>query len=496
MKFFLLLCFCVCFTSVYSQKKNNLFSSEEIIVGTNSITQNEIKGIQFNFNYDIYDIDIDSLQNNISLVLRKSGEKYFKNKGSLAVLNVEHKIFQWTKELKMSFDMIATSDRIIMSSQGKTEAFNKGDGKLMWTNDHLIRFVNYKLNIGYNRHLRSYNLSDGREIADRDLKDGFGWNDSKYINDSTLILACSGIHSINLLNGNGWDYEMTTGKKIYGGMIAGIAGGVAMAALFGVGVVPTGPDILHNLSSNLIIDSLIYLASHNELVCVNYSGKVIWKESLDEKNTGTTVLTIYKNNLLLINTGYAFKNNRRIEYGNPYLSIIDKATGKTIRTSPLKIKEYISDWKINSDTLILLLKNSIIKFNLLGDSIIQSTNLEENKYGNINHLLDTRNIYIPEDSLCTSFLKLDTTDICLLNEFNDVLVMNNDFQVYKKLKAEYYFWFYKNYNDSKVLINNSKTVFTNGENHTLLSFNFGKPRIVSNKIINVNKKTLTIADIN
>src|SRR5690606_1196566 len=91
--------------------------------------------------------------------------------------------------------------------------------------------------------LEGIDLITGKPIWQREISREYSWNDVFYLNDSILLIAAAGLHTLNIFDGTGWDYNTITGKKDYTASAIGTGLGIVAGLLTGTYAVSTG----HNL---------------------------------------------------------------------------------------------------------------------------------------------------------------------------------------------------------------------------------------------------------
>ena len=126
--------------------------------------------------------------------------------------------------------------------------------------------------------LEGVNLISGNSIWEKELNREYGWNKTIQLNDSTILIAASGLHTVNIKNGSGWDFNLVTGQKDYKETIAKNVAGITIGILTGTYITSSGPNVVREIISNIIIDSSeIYIASKESISKINkVNGKIIW----------------------------------------------------------------------------------------------------------------------------------------------------------------------------------------------------------------------------
>lgn len=141
---------------------------------------------------------------------------------------------------------------------------------------------------GNNMHdLLGIDLNSGRTLWSRNVPRGGGWNDLFFLNDSTLMLVAGGLHSIHMKTGRGWSHMAVTAKEDYKGVAATNAVGLGVGLLTGT-YFYRGPNVVYDLVSNTIIDSLHIYIMHLKIILyvliyfrVGLFGKMISQKILE-----------------------------------------------------------------------------------------------------------------------------------------------------------------------------------------------------------------------
>jgi len=370
------------------------------IVGKNYILQNDIIGNEFVFEKRIHHSYVDSVSGYATLELRKLSKngKVLNLEGLIVVFDLKNKTVKWTKKIDHSVSSFNQYGNIIIFTKGnKISRLNIEDGSPMWEIKNDLYYVNpiKKIGLGYkyngltgNIHtLEGINMETGETIWQKELNREYGWNKIISLNESDVLVVAGGLHYINIDNGIIWDYETVTGKKNYTETIAKNAGGIALGVLTGTYIFSTGSNLVRDIVSNTIIDSsTIYFASKEKLVSLNESdGTINWTYPLPEESTSKSTLMVQDTTLLLINKGYAYFHNKLIDFGEPFILNIDKATGQKIYFESLdKKKNPIYDLKVENDSLLLLFNDELVKYSLKDGSKGQSKTFDNNTYGTLN----------------------------------------------------------------------------------------------------------------
>ena len=285
-------------------------------------------------------------------------------------------------------------------------SLNIENGNKLWECKNDFYYVNQKkgIAIGYknsglagsNHLLEGISLKNGNTIWKRELKREYGWNKKIQLNDSTLLVASAGLHTINIFNGSGWDYETITGKKDYSETIAKNTAGIVLGVLTGTYVTSSGPNVVSDVVSNIIIDSAnFYIASKEKISQVDrQSGKINWSTNLPEDLTSKS--NIFKNDstLYLINSGFAYWGRKKIDFGQPFIMGLNINTGNELIFSTISDKkDFLLDFKVDNITVSMIFKDRMVIHSLKDGSILKSNTFNADKLGDLKFFVSS-SIYI------------------------------------------------------------------------------------------------------
>ncbi|NPA35698.1 MAG: PQQ-binding-like beta-propeller repeat protein, partial [Chlorobi bacterium] len=328
----------------FSQKNNDVkVLINEKVLGKNLLTSSEINGLEYVFPNRIHKTYLDTTSGFLTVQLRglSKNDKWLKNKGYILLYDLNEKKLKWNKKVNFQTSYLQQfNNTMIFTVANKSYLLDINTGNELWEVKNNIVFADPDYNIGigyrfngstgYSNKLQGLDMKNGKIIWEKELNSEYGWNDLFYTNDSTLMIVAAGLHSINIKNGKGWDYETITGKKDYTETIATNVAGAALGILTGTFVTATGHNLVHDAVSNVIIDSLyIYFSSAEQLAKINKnSGEVIWKYSFPKKFASKSTIFVEDSLIYMINNGYAFMGYRELNFGKPFIAAFDKETGK------------------------------------------------------------------------------------------------------------------------------------------------------------------------
>ncbi|MDP4269281.1 MAG: PQQ-binding-like beta-propeller repeat protein [Bacteroidota bacterium] len=289
--------------------------------------------------------------------------------GQLVVYDLTRNNILWKKKTNPTEDRIFTTDNsVIVSSPGIAVAYNLFSGNQVWKSNKYIYDVFPAQHIALARisdKIGAIGLVDGKKKWTRKVSDRNGINDLFLYNDSTLMLASDGLHSIDTRTGGGWDIDMKTSKKDYTASILLTTINVLLSAATGDGYTAVPPTQYTDIVSNVCYDkNVFYLAGKEKLVAVDEMGNNLWQMNLPKRQTTKSTLFVNDKQLFLLNRGYAFEEGNRTDLGLAFLAGYDKESGKQVYFSTMEKSEMVIDHVFHNDEITLLDSRKIFSYDM------------------------------------------------------------------------------------------------------------------------------------
>lgn len=475
-------------STIFAQSEPQILSSTNVI-GKQLLTNKDVIAKEIVFSEDIYDTHIDTVNNYLTVKLRsksKSG-KSLKNKGNFILIDLDDTKIKWSKRINYQMGGIMQFNSfLIQIIAGDSYSMNYENGEKLWLIKNAFYHIEpyqmiglgYKLNSlnGNSDMLEGIDLTDGHKMWKREINREYSWNDVLHLNDSTLLIAAAGLHTVNLNNGKGWDYNTKTGAKDYTGTIAANAAGLALGALTGTFVFTTGgQNTVSGVVSNVLVDSTdIYFASKEKIARLDYNGQEIWSTPLQKDLVSNSSIFTRDSILYMINKGYASMGYRQIDFGKPFIAAFDANTGEQIYLNTINNKnEEVVSFEKDKDTLTLIFKHKIAKY-LMGDgSLLNEKYFKPETYGQLEYFIDSL-VYICSDSTFTGLHSLDATKKYLYTDIGKTLVLNHNLEVVNEIDTEKLYVCYLQENDYKFIAKGRKTIVLDKHNKCVASFDISR----------------------
>lgn len=465
-KLFLSLIAFFSFIAVYSQSGVDY---KEIVVGRNHITGQAIYAGEYTFPEKIYDsvIDVDSALLTIQLRGTDKKGKHLKKKGSIELYDLRNKQVKWRTKVQYDKEKyIIHKDQLVKHVNNNSVLINRMSGDNAWRASGNLFYLDDERGKGIlskygSNRFEGYDLKTGKSIWKRKLKTQYGWK-SINLNDSTLLVCSSGLYTVNINDGMGWDYEAVTYDKDYTGTVVANAVGLGLGLLTGTFFMSIGYDLVNGISSNALIDDendRIYMASKKELTCLDKDGTTVWDIPLPENLMSHSELLIEGDILYLFNFAYAYRGDTTIPYGTPAVGLFYKKTGEQYYFNIVGEKEnpyfdYMIDWEKG---LIYLMYEHNIAIHSLKDGAFVVNKSFKFETDESMQAFENRALYLMTDSVFHPVTSVEDATLSVITEKNTLFLLKDNLDTVRQIKSDQLYYPYLE-TDSYILLGNSDHV--------------------------------------
>jgi hypothetical protein len=421
---------------------------EQINVQTNTIhIQNsfgpgEIEAKEYLFPYIVKRIDVDSTEMKALVQLRKPEEKASKVPAIIVYYDLLNDNVIWTIRSN-GWNPIRFNDKIILETYKETLAINKTNGNLIWERAGRHGLMYTEKGIAVSGLITTYDLNTGKDIWHRDVKSQFGADEIK-LDGESIIASIDGLHAYNIKNGDGWDIEMSTGKK---DEIATAAKNVGLVLLSATTIALGGGAVtsyaktnqFSGMTSNILIcDNHIFFAAKDNLICVDKdTGNEKWRTSLPIKKSAKSILLENGGHIFFVNKSYCYKNKEFYRYGKPYIAKFDKISGEQLFFDILDIKDHVTDVQITPNGYYLVTKDELVNYAQDGSLTAKLDLSDQNtQYGNIYKFIDnnfpiSRYFVHEDDKFLPLWQYVSESKHPVVNTENGLLVLGSELDIIK-----------------------------------------------------------------
>lgn len=503
--------FCFTALTIFAQT-DLLILNNELIAGKNYKTNNEFKAKEYIFPERIYNSFVDTTTHLLTVQLRGTSKngKWLNNSGNVILYDLSNKKEKWVKKINYQQSSIEQIDNVLIQTiANKSFCLNIENGENLWEVKNTIYYVDhlqkigigykFKNSTGYTNTLEGIDLTNGNPIWKREISREYSWNDIFHLNDSVIVVAAAGLHSINLKNGTGWDYNTITGEKDYTVTNAANIAGAALGILTGTFVMSTGSNLVRDIVSNVLVDSLnIYFASKEKITSLDHNGKIIWTYPFtkDKDIVSKSSIFVRDSILYMINTGYAFMGNRQLGFGTPFIASFNKNTGKQIFFSSINgKKDQIAGYKIYKDTVLLVFKDRIAKYSMINGSIILEKSFDIATLGELRYFIGSQ-VYLKSDSIYNPIVSSDSTKFFLYTKTGKILVLNEKLDIVDQIESNQLYIYYLKTKNYKFLAKDNETIVIDIKNKKVADLKASRKAIlIGSKLYDVQEKSFLEIDI-
>lgn len=488
-------------------QQNSIVISSPKIAGFNYEKNADIFGNEYLFSDRIEDaiISKDGFAGVSLRGLSKNG-KFLNNNGHFIFYNFKDHKANWDRKINFqSENVVILGNRPFLLKPGTVTALDKNTGIGLWTSKSELYRVDPESPIAITYKFNSMNpssdkmegldLKTGKVVWSRSLERTYGWDESQKLNDSTLLISSSGLHTVNLHTGEGWDYKAQTGKKQTGEMVAKSVGSVVLGVLTGVAPIPN-LDLVTGIVSNTLVDGdEIYLASADKISRLDLSGNVVWSSNLLKDKSSSSKIFKKNGTVIYLNKGHAYENGRFRQYGTPYFCQFDENDGSLIFNLYFDAKKLIlNDVKIAGDTITVLFSDRIQQFSMSDKQLIHEKIFDTSKTGHLYNIVN-KDIYLQNND-SFEFAVPDSANILISTSLGSVIKLNSTFEIEQEWVKNQFFKNVGDFTGKKMLYNDGKMVVIDDSGKRLADFSAGEnAKLIGNYLYESNDKVLKIIDL-
>ena len=458
MRKLLLLLLLLAGNNIFCQKSKINVLSQEKELGTNLLNNTPITGTEYIFPERIHDFYVDTVSGFLTVQLRglSSNGKYLNNTGNIVQFDPVQKNVAWTKKIAyQSAALQQFSNTMIYSVANKSTCLDIRTGQDMWEVNNSLYFVDpefnlglgyrYKMASGYSNDLEGIDLKNGRICWKRVINREYTWNDIFYTSDTTVLIVAAGLHSLNLKNGKGWDYDTETGKKDYKETVGANAAGIAVGLLTGTFVTTSGYNLVRDVVSNVLADSTcFYFSSKEQLAKINrLTGEVEWAHPFEKNMSGKSSIYYTDSLLILINKGYALMGNRQINFGKPFIAAYDRSTGAEKYLSFTTVKDDpIRGFWHSDGQIFLLFKNRVAVYSEKDGRLLMERDFKPESYDDLKFFVRNQFYLSNGNTYYYSLPQYDSTMLYVYCNNGKILALDQQLNVTRTLSEDELFFCY------------------------------------------------------
>lgn len=438
-----------------------LLSSLHVSAQSDSITVGiktdgtALKALCYTFPQRIETFSLNNKEDYLCISFRETNKsgKYLKNKGEIGFYDIANKKLLWKQPINyLNTNATCLSEGVLTFNiaSSKIALLNKENGTKRWETDLFPIHVDDTLGLllGYtnarSNRLRAINLKFGNELWNNKVEHNYGWNQVLEAEGTQRLIVADELHKLDFVTGSMQTVAGNTGAfdtkaALLQGLVA-VAGAAAGAAVSGgsmyYGYVPTGPNAITSLTSNVLPhQSHYYWADRKQISCIDSAMNVVWQTKFEDVKAASSRLFIEDDKLYMVSYGFGLRTDGyRKKYGRPFIACFNLNDGKEIFFNQLSMKKDIIEDAIRTNEALYMLFDDGLAYQTLTDSVVNIVPWDTKQHGKLHGMLpDT--IYIANaDRTAFRPLAFDG-EYCLVNndqatifEINKELKISNTYQ--------------------------------------------------------------------
>lgn len=471
--------------ALFAQTKEFPIFKNTKTIGVNLSDSSEIKAVEYFFPEKIYNAFVDTINQLLTVQTRGVSDngKWLKNNGQIIQYDLANQKVLWNKRINYQTSHLKqASNKLIFCTSNKNINLDLKTGKKVWKARNTLFFLDNTLDLGFgfnfgNGHLEGIDLTTGQALWRRPMSREYGWNGEFYSNDSTIIICASGLHSLNLRTGQGWDYNTITGKKDYKGTIAANAVGAALGILTGTFVVTTGHNLVRDIVSNTLEDSLYYyLASREHLAKIDKTkGSVKWFSAFEKGFSSKSTIFSDDSLIYMINHGYAFMGNRKLDIGQPFIAAFNKETGRKKYLTQLSFEDaQIMDFQVQGDSIYTVFKNKIAVYSKLSGDLIFEKEFPKEKFGELQYFIGAQTYKNYNEHNYIRFDEFYSTQLNVFASDNKIYTFDKELIDFATTDVEDIGIHLFDISEHSFISKNEETIITNNNGNGISKLDFGE----------------------
>ena len=469
----------------------------ETAIGYDFLNADSLRGKVRSFDAEVYNLLVDSSgkYGTFQLVERdKKGRISLKTKAIRFDFDADQIL--WTRDVTLQYHSLnQIGSKLIFDNGRKSFLLDNLSGDEVWKLKYkfILSDSSDRIGVGYlhnplpnaKEKIEGIDFASGTTLWERELSKDYNINNIIPLDRHRVLIASSGLHEVDLRSGEGWSYHAVTGTKDYKKATIGTGIGVAVGLLSGIYFGVSGHDLIWQLNSNVVHDSLhIYFASMEKLVKLDKQGNILWEIDLDEDKMSSSFIFKSDNNLVMINRGIAMMNNRTVAFGEPFIAAYDLANGDELYSNEVEKNEstYLSSVVNEANHIYATVDDRVEKFSISNGEKVKTQSFDQSEYGKPLRLMEG-NFYLEKNSIFSKVSDMPKRKLYIFTDSANILVLGPDLSIESQIEEDDLYYLQAKTREYKIISNGDHSIIINakGDRITALKAS-GKTLIAGNKL--------------
>jgi len=197
--------------------------------------------------------------------------------------------------------------------------------------------------------------------------------------------------------------------------------------------------------ANVIVDSSnVYMASKEQLAKIDkYSGEVIWNDTFQKDLASKSSIFMNDSLVFMVNKGFAFMGNRKLNFGNPFIAAYNRDTGEQKYLSLINGEnDPILGFRVVDNKMYLMFKNRMAIYSQKTGDLILEKSFPEVEFGKLKHFVGNKAFITNKNGDLSNLIQSDITKVFVFTSNNKIVSFDSKLNVgeiidFKDLKIHY-----------------------------------------------------------
>ncbi len=389
--------------------------------------------------------------------------------GFIAAIDIDKKEVRWQIPVTENpYFNLSTNKLVHQEKREALACYDAATGKQRWKKAYRLAYASPNYDFAMSKLGTALELNDGNIVYKRNFTENDLWNDVQYLDKDNIVIACDGLHSVNLKTGYGWYYATPTFCRdcVAGNQIDEIITTAAMVtSAFLTGTIMiwgnpyrTGYNVAGYCSNIIVDEDNVFFASKDKLLRLNAQGKKVWSVNLPKDSASGSAIYMMGDKIFFVNKGYGMFNGAPLWRGENFIALYNKQNGSKVYSKGFEAKEHLLSYLISGDTILIHGGNYLHKINCSTGATIakQATDDATSKYETF---ADPNKYYECSDGEGMNLIANKYPENHLITQkANGAVLLDQNLQKIKTITAENCWEAYREDGDKRLLRNNKQTI--------------------------------------
>ncbi|HQQ93586.1 MAG TPA: hypothetical protein PLQ93_03455 [Bacteroidia bacterium] len=450
------------------------------------MSTNSLTALSLHFDFPIYQCLYDSLSQSLFVSCRQKNDPFSQamQRNIFAGIDAKTNRIKWLNE-SVLYDLILSGNTLIVSNSTRSVRYNKQAGfdELRYPAPVHVVIPGTQLALAFRKEKRDtvecLDLRSGLSRWLAPLPENEDWVDHCLQGDSVLLVASAGLHALHLRKGLLWSVPLITSMLTAKALVYSLAQHKSIEEVSRVVHTAGDENVVSQLASNILTDEhVIYLASKEKCLAIDNTGKMLWSLDLRSYPVSKMMLMKTDSGLALVNFGLAVHSERFVNWGRPFILMLNPSDGSIRQEYDLSKIDNLADFMSYENSIVFAGKVEILQVKP-GDARLKTIlALDENRYGRFVEFIDGNAFYTFKEGYYVPLNFINGNLVYFKADNNKIYGIDGDLIQYEYHFTDLYS-FKGKWGDMMVLGNEEKTVIISPNYELMYEISTGDPVLLA-----------------